>query len=370
MSWRNVKLIYAREIRDQLRDRRTLFMIAVLPLLAVSAVGHERVSALAVSAEERIAGAAGGRGTSDGRHRICRRWWRTASFADELFDDPTESRAAGCWRSQRHRHDRRKPRRRPRPAQVRRRAGRRSFSGRLRRAARTAARRRCRSDAAGAAGDRETDAIRVPQPEILFNSAREKSRIADRAVERVLNNWKAQVVRQNLLAGRVPENVARPFQVKPLDVAEPRQQEAVVWAKIVPFVLFIWALTGAFYPAVDLCAGEKERGTLETLLSSPALRSEIVWGKLLTVMTFSMATALLNLTSLGVTADTWSTSCKSLTPGDVDVPVGLPAAGRDRLPAGRAGADVGPVQRAVPGLRRVCPQHEGRPVLPDAAACW
>ena len=40
---------------------------------------------------------------------------------------------------------------------------------------------------------------------------------------------------------------------------------------------------------------EKERGTLETLLSSPALRGEIVWGKLLTVMTFSAATAILNV---------------------------------------------------------------------------
>ena len=63
----------------------------------------------------------------------------------------------------------------------------------------------------------------------------------------------------------------------------------------------VWALTGAFYPAVDLCAGEKERGTLETLLSSPAARSEIVWGKLLTVMTFSMATSLLNLVSMTAT---------------------------------------------------------------------
>ena len=78
---------------------------------------------------------------------------------------------------------------------------------------------------------------------------------------------------------------------KPHDVAEHSQQQALMWSKILPFVLFIWALTGAFYPAVDLCAGEKERGTLETLLSSPALRTEIVWGKLLTVMTFSAATA-------------------------------------------------------------------------------
>src|SRR6185436_6680448 len=77
--------------------------------------------------------------------------------------------------------------------------------------------------------------------------------------------------------------------------------KAALWSKILPFVLLIWALTGAFYPAVDLCAGEKERGTLETLLCSPALRTEIVWGKLLTVMTFSMATSLLNLASMGFT---------------------------------------------------------------------
>ncbi len=66
--------------------------------------------------------------------------------------------------------------------------------------------------------------------------------------------------------------------------------------------MLIWAMTGAFYPAIDLVAGEKERGTLETLLCSPALRSEIVWGKLATVTTFSMLTAILNAGSMLVTS--------------------------------------------------------------------
>ncbi len=61
------------------------------------------------------------------------------------------------------------------------------------------------------------------------------------------------------------------------------------------------AVTGAFYPAIDLGAGEKERGTMETLLISPASRKEIVTGKFLTVMLFSMATALLNIASIGYT---------------------------------------------------------------------
>ena len=50
-----------------------------------------------------------------------------------------------------------------------------------------------------------------------------------------------------------------------MDVAEPTRAQAAIWSKLLPFVLLVWALTGAFYPAVDLCAGEKERGTLETL---------------------------------------------------------------------------------------------------------
>src|SRR5262249_25558657 len=62
--------------------------------------------------------------------------------------------------------------------------------------------------------------------------------------------------------------------------------------KLFPFLLVMWSLAGALYPAVDLCAGEKERGTMETLLISPASREEIVWGKFLTIWIFSAATAL------------------------------------------------------------------------------
>jgi sodium transport system permease protein len=71
--------------------------------------------------------------------------------------------------------------------------------------------------------------------------------------------------------------------------------------KVFPFILVMWSLAGALYPAVDICAGEKERGTMETLLISPASREEIVWGKFLTIWLFSTATALLNLLSMAVT---------------------------------------------------------------------
>ncbi len=141
----------------------------------------------------------------------------------------------------------------------------------------------------------------IPRPVIYCNTANEKSQLAYDRVAGVLRLWADAIGRQNLKDSRLPATAADPFEILRQDVAEVRQRNAAMWSKILPFVLLIWALTGAFYPAIDLCAGEKERGTLETLLASPAQRSEIVTGKLLTVMCFSIATSMLNLVSMGLT---------------------------------------------------------------------
>jgi sodium transport system permease protein len=145
------------------------------------------------------------------------------------------------------------------------------------------------------------DQPKVPSPQVVFNMAREKSQIAETRLSNVLRAWREAIGEKNLGDRHLPSLAARPFEIQPTDVADREAKKAIIWAKVLPFVLLLWALTGAFYPAVDLCAGEKERGTLETLLSSPAERIEIVWGKLLTVMLFSVATALLNLLSMGLT---------------------------------------------------------------------
>jgi sodium transport system permease protein len=137
--------------------------------------------------------------------------------------------------------------------------------------------------------------------DVYWNEAKEKSKIGYARVMDVLLRWREEAVASNLTASHLPPTAARPFWIQSEDVSPPQQRSAATWARVLPFVLLIWALTGAFYPAVDLCAGEKERGTLETLLSSPAERTEIVWGKLLTIMIFSMVTSLLNLISMGIT---------------------------------------------------------------------
>jgi len=60
-------------------------------------------------------------------------------------------------------------------------------------------------------------------------------------------------------------------------------------------------LTGATYPAVDLTAGEKERGTLETLLVAGVSRFDIAIGKFFAVLTVSIVTAVLSISSMAGT---------------------------------------------------------------------
>ena len=100
--------------------------------------------------------------------------------------------------------------------------------------------------------------------------------------------------------GQPAQSYAEPIQVKGRGRGD-RQEVGQHLEPLFPFLLVMMSLTGAFYPAVDLCAGEKERGTMETLLISPASRAEIVLGKFLTVMLASVMTAVLNLVSMGLT---------------------------------------------------------------------
>lgn len=138
---------------------------------------------------------------------------------------------------------------------------------------------------------------------VRHNSAEDKSRHAFHAAIEILQRWEVRIVDERLRAIGKSHEFAHPFVIDEgkSDVSSVEERSGSAWAKVFPFVLVIMALTGAFYPAVDLCAGEKERGTMETLLITPASRGEIVLGKFFTIMTLSVASTVLNLLSMGLT---------------------------------------------------------------------
>jgi ABC-2 type transport system permease protein/sodium transport system permease protein len=72
-------------------------------------------------------------------------------------------------------------------------------------------------------------------------------------------------------------------------------------AALVPLVLIMMTVTGAVYPAIDLTAGERERGTLEILVAAPVPRFSLLTAKYLAVVTVAVLTALVNLVSMTIT---------------------------------------------------------------------
>jgi sodium transport system permease protein len=316
MNWTNVRLILQREVRDQLRDRRTLFMIAVLPLLLYPLLGmsffqvaqfmrEQAVKVLLIGAHD----FADLPPLVEGQH-----------FALSLFSDAGRARlmdlefaldtAADAEAGQQAADTLAKeggydvviyfpPDFAERLQQFRRELIERDAAKEP--AAKEPAAKEPAEKEPAKGPDVKPGEVPIPEARVFWNEAKERSKIGYLRATDVLSRWRDRLVERNLAESRIPAAAARPFELKMVDVANEGQGQAALWSRILPFVLLLWALTGAFYPAVDLCAGEKERGTLETLLSSPAERSEIVWGKLLTIMIFSMATAVLNLLSLGIT---------------------------------------------------------------------
>lgn len=86
------------------------------------------------------------------------------------------------------------------------------------------------------------------------------------------------------------------------DFSNKEEQLGSILGTILPFILISSILMGALYPAIDTTSGEKERGTLETVLTLPVRNDELIMGKFLAVATITVASAFLNLVSMGIMA--------------------------------------------------------------------
>ena len=99
--------------------------------------------------------------------------------------------------------------------------------------------------------------------------------------------------------GAAHDRLLTPVRVLAVGTADMRAVFGELLGRALPYIFIIFCYLGALYPAVDLAAGEKERGTLETLLLVPVARHRIVLGKYLVVFTAAMTAAGLSLASLG-----------------------------------------------------------------------
>ncbi|MEO0616304.1 MAG: ABC transporter permease [Pseudomonadota bacterium] len=131
---------------------------------------------------------------------------------------------------------------------------------------------------------------------VLDGSDQSTSRQARRA-RGYINGWSRQVGAMRLVARGIDPNVARAINIDEIDTSTPSGRAGLVLGVLSYFLLFSM-LAGGMYLAIDTTAGERERGSLEPLLTLPVTRTALLLGKLAATcffMSLSLAIALVAL---------------------------------------------------------------------------
>jgi sodium transport system permease protein len=133
---------------------------------------------------------------------------------------------------------------------------------------------------------------------VFYDSVASRSDGAESRLKKALQKWNEAELERRMAQRGLPGGFDKPLKLEPKDLASKRQRGADLMGRMLPFVMLFVMLTCGFLPAVDLTAGEKERGTLQTLLTAPVRPVEIVAGKYLTVVLISVIGATANLVAM------------------------------------------------------------------------
>jgi len=142
------------------------------------------------------------------------------------------------------------------------------------------------------------DAARL---EIVYDDSRTESSPAIRQAERLLRGFNRESGTLRLVARGVSPDLVEPVKVEHVNTATPRQKGAFMLF-LIPMFAILSPLLGGMTVAIDSTAGERERGSLEPLLATPVPPAQLVAGKWLAAWTFASAVAVLTLTGFVIAA--------------------------------------------------------------------
>ena len=136
---------------------------------------------------------------------------------------------------------------------------------------------------------------------VLYDEIRAESRKAKSRLVNRLYSYRDDVLKGRESAGKLPSGFTRAIEVMPRDVAGESRQAGMFIGLLLPYLLVILGASSGLYAAIDMTAGEKERGTMQTLLCAPVSSVEIIAGKFLAVWAVSTLATIMNLGSLTLT---------------------------------------------------------------------
>lgn len=122
--------------------------------------------------------------------------------------------------------------------------------------------------------------------------------MVQRRVEEKLNAYKTLVLDKRMAELNIPAPVLKPVQVETINVASVKEQMGDKIGGFIPYIFIIFCFMGCMYPALDLITGEKERGTIETLLTVPASRFSILIGKTIAIALVGVVAAVMTIAGM------------------------------------------------------------------------
>jgi sodium transport system permease protein len=272
MNWHNISTVYLKELKDSLRDRRTLLSTIIIPTLVIPLLtfGVGKVATIVVNKAREEIPVVVILGGEDSPGVVAQ-----LKQSKRLRVTP----ASADWKQR--------------------------ITDKKIRAA-------VQIPAGFEAGLKASNA---PTVTIYHYEGELKSQLGVSELERFFRELRDQTITARLAERSLPATLAKPFDFRRENVAPPEKVGGALFGGIVPYLIIILCFSGAMYPAMDLTAGEKERGTMETLLCSPVARVDIVLGKFLMVLTGSLSAMGFMLLSMGATAAIAGTLFAGGSPG-------------------------------------------------------
>jgi sodium transport system permease protein len=113
-----------------------------------------------------------------------------------------------------------------------------------------------------------------------------------------LERYKTALVSARLKRLHLSESLLSPIVLHEEDLASKKEQISFLIGGFLPYIFIIFCFLGCMYPALDLTTGEKEKGTIETLLTAPVARFDILAGKILAIATIGLCAAFMTISGM------------------------------------------------------------------------
>lgn len=151
--------------------------------------------------------------------------------------------------------------------------------------------------------DEDVAALGSGRIDFYFKSTGER-KIANRRLRTMVNEFEERLLSGRFEALGLGEDVTDAVKLRPTNVATAEEQIGSKVGGFLPYIFILFCFMGAMYPAIDLGAGEKERGTMETLLTAPVHRFHILLGKFGVIVVSGLASAVVSMAGLYIAVRT------------------------------------------------------------------